>query len=68
MSYSSIITTNPAVRIGKPSIRDTRVTVTDVLEYLAGGKLVRPKEGLNSGELRLDPPGLILKVEDLLPD
>ncbi len=37
MSYSSIITTNPAVRSGKPSIRDTRVTVTDVLEYLAGG-------------------------------
>lgn len=32
-----------------------------------GAKLVRPKEGLTTGELRLDPPGLILKVEDLLP-
>ena len=32
-----------------------------------GSKLVRPKEGLTTGELRLDPPGLILKVEDLLP-
>lgn len=37
MDFSSIITTNPAVRSGKPSIRDTRITVTDVLEYLAGG-------------------------------
>ena len=37
MDYSAIITTNPAVRSGKPCIRDTRVTVSDVLEYLAGG-------------------------------
>jgi uncharacterized protein (DUF433 family) len=37
MDYSKIITTDPAVRSGKPCIRDTRVTVTDVLEYLAGG-------------------------------
>ena len=37
MDYSKIITSDPAVRSGKPSIRDTRVTVSDVLEYLAGG-------------------------------
>ena len=37
MDYSKIITVDPAVRSGKPSIRDTRMTVTDVLEYLAGG-------------------------------
>jgi uncharacterized protein (DUF433 family) len=37
MDYTSIITTDPAVRSGKPCIRDTRMTVTDVLEYLAGG-------------------------------
>jgi uncharacterized protein (DUF433 family) len=37
MPVSALITTNPAVRSGKPVIRDTRVTVTDVLEYLAGG-------------------------------
>jgi uncharacterized protein (DUF433 family) len=37
MDYSAIITTNPAVRGGKPCIRDTRVTVSDVLEYLAAG-------------------------------
>jgi uncharacterized protein (DUF433 family) len=31
MDYSAIITTNPAVRSGKSCIRDTRVTVSDVL-------------------------------------
>lgn len=28
---------NPGVRSGKPCIRDTRITVYDVLEYLASG-------------------------------
>jgi uncharacterized protein (DUF433 family) len=28
---------DPAVRSGKPTIRGTRITVSDVLEYLAGG-------------------------------
>lgn len=37
MDYRKIITMDPAVRSGKPCIRDTRMTVTDVLEYLAGG-------------------------------
>jgi uncharacterized protein (DUF433 family) len=36
MDYTKI-TTNPGVRPGKPCIRDTRMTVTDLLEYLAGG-------------------------------
>lgn len=31
------ITINPAIRSGKPIVRGTRITVTDVLEYLAGG-------------------------------
>jgi uncharacterized protein (DUF433 family) len=31
------ITVNPAVRSGKPCIKGTRITVYDVLEYLAGG-------------------------------
>lgn len=31
------ITLNPEVRSGKPIIRGTRITVTDILEYLAGG-------------------------------
>lgn len=37
MKYSKLIVINPAVRSGKPCIRGTRITVTDVLEYLASG-------------------------------
>lgn len=37
MDYTSIITIEPDKRNGKPCIRGTRMTVTDVLEYLAGG-------------------------------
>ena len=31
------ISIDPAIRSGKPCIRGTRITVYDVLEYLAGG-------------------------------
>lgn len=31
------ITIDPAVRFGKPCVRGTRLTVGDVLGYLAGG-------------------------------
>ena len=37
MKYSEIITIDPARRGGKPCIRDLRITVYDVLEYLASG-------------------------------
>ncbi len=37
MDYNKIITIEPDKRSGKPCIRGTRMTVTDVLEYLAGG-------------------------------
>ena len=37
MDYTEYITITPDKRSGKPCIRDTRMTVTDVLEYLAGG-------------------------------
>ena len=37
MDYASIITIDPARRSGKPCIRDTRITVYDVLDYLASG-------------------------------
>ncbi|HEX9264425.1 MAG TPA: DUF433 domain-containing protein [Candidatus Binatia bacterium] len=37
MDYRNIITIEPDKRSGKPCIRGTRMTVTDVLEYLAGG-------------------------------
>lgn len=37
MNWEQRITVNPAVRSGKPCIKGTRITVYDVLEYLAGG-------------------------------
>jgi uncharacterized protein (DUF433 family) len=37
MDYTKIITVEPGKRSGKPCIRGMRITVTDVLEYLAGG-------------------------------
>lgn len=37
MKYSGIITIEPGKRNGKPCIRGLRITVDDVLEYLASG-------------------------------
>ncbi|MGI8909219.1 MAG: DUF433 domain-containing protein [Rubrobacteraceae bacterium] len=37
MDYSDIITIEPGKRGGKPIIRGLRITVQDVLEYLASG-------------------------------
>jgi len=37
MSWQERVSVNPAVRSGKPCIKGTRITVYDVLEYLAGG-------------------------------
>ncbi len=37
MDYLAIITFDPNVRSGKACIRGLRITVQDVLEYLAGG-------------------------------
>jgi uncharacterized protein (DUF433 family) len=37
MDYSGIITIEPGKRNGKPCIRGMRITVQDILEYLAGG-------------------------------
>ena len=36
-SYRDIITIEPGKRGGKPCIRGTRITVYDVLDYLASG-------------------------------
>ena len=36
-SYAEIITIEPGKRGGKPCIRGLRITVYDVLEYLASG-------------------------------
>ncbi|MFH1476927.1 MAG: DUF433 domain-containing protein [Verrucomicrobiota bacterium] len=37
MNYAKIITIEPGKRSGKPCIRGMRITVADVLEYLASG-------------------------------
>jgi len=37
MGYSEIVTMEPGKRGGKPCVRGLRITVYDVLEYLASG-------------------------------
>ncbi len=44
MDYKDIITIEPGKRSGKPCIRGLRITVSDVLEYLAAG--MTPEEVL----------------------
>jgi uncharacterized protein (DUF433 family) len=40
MDYSHLITVEPGKRSGQPCVRGMRITVRDVLEYLAGGMTV----------------------------
>jgi uncharacterized protein (DUF433 family) len=40
MNYQHLITLEPGKRSGKPCIRGMRLTVSDVLEYLAAGMSV----------------------------
>ena len=56
MQYRSIITIEPGKRGGKPCIRGMRITVYDVLEYLAAG--------MTQQELLADFP--YLTAEDIL--
>ena len=35
--YSEVITINPNIRFGKPCIRGMRITVYDILSWLASG-------------------------------
>ena len=37
MGWQDRISVDPAVRSGKPCVKGTRITVYDVLEYMAGG-------------------------------
>jgi uncharacterized protein (DUF433 family) len=37
MSWHDRIAVDPAIRSGKPCVKGTRITVYDILEYLAGG-------------------------------
>jgi uncharacterized protein (DUF433 family) len=55
MNYKDIITIEPDKRSGKPCIRGMRMTVHDVLEYLAGG--------MSEAEILADFPDLT--VEDI---
>jgi uncharacterized protein (DUF433 family) len=56
VSYSEIITIEPGQRGGKPCIRGLRITVYDVLEYLASGmseeEILRDFPDLTSEDLR----------------
>ena len=40
MNYLERITIDPGIRSGKPCIRDTRITVGDIFDYLGGGMSV----------------------------
>lgn len=53
MDYTKIITIEPDKRSGKPCIRGLRMTVTDVLEYLAGG---------------MSPEEIVAEFPDLTPE
>lgn len=41
VSYKDIITFDPSKRSGKPTIRGSRITVYDVLSYLAAGMTIQ---------------------------
>ncbi|RMF28960.1 MAG: DUF433 domain-containing protein [Bacteroidetes bacterium] len=56
MDYLQYITINPAVRFGKPCIAGTRITVSDILEWLASGMSIE--------EILEDYP--VLKKEHIL--
>ena len=55
MDMTRLITVEPGKRGGQPCIRGMRITVRDVLEYLAGG--------MSTEELLLDFPELT--VDDI---
>lgn len=56
MDYRKVITIEPGKRGGKPCIRGSRITVYDVLEYLASGmsgeEIIRDFPDLNRADIR----------------
>ncbi len=56
MTYLDRITIEPGKRGGKPCIRGSRMTVSDVLEYLASGmseeEVLRDFPDLTRGDIR----------------
>lgn len=53
MTVEDRITIDPSLRGGKPCIKGTRITVYDVLEYLAGG--------MSEDQILADFPSLALE-------
>lgn len=53
MRWEEFVTVTPGVRSGKPCIVGTRITVSDILEYLAGG--------MSESEILRDFPDLRLE-------
>lgn len=53
--FASYITMNPAVRFGKPCIKNTRIAVSDILQWLASG--------MSHAEILVDYP--LLKEEHI---
>jgi uncharacterized protein (DUF433 family) len=56
MDYHDRIVLDPQVRFGKPTVRGTRITVGDVLSYLASGmseaEIVREYSALSLEDIR----------------
>lgn len=56
MSYRNRIVVDPAIRSGKPCVKGTRISVYDILEYLAGGMseddVLRDFQGLARDDVR----------------
>jgi uncharacterized protein (DUF433 family) len=50
MDYHDRIVVDPEIRFGKPTVRGTRITVGDVLSYLASG--------MSADEILADFPSL----------
>jgi uncharacterized protein (DUF433 family) len=55
MEYAKYIEINPNIRFGKPVIIGTRITVSDILQWLASG--------MSNEEILLDYPNL--KIEHI---
>jgi uncharacterized protein (DUF433 family) len=53
MDYRDRIVLDPEIRFGKPTVRGTRITVGDVLSYLAGG--------MTEDQILVDFPSLSLE-------
>lgn len=56
MRLEDRIRITPGIRSGKPCVRDTRITVYDILEYMAGGmthdEILRDFPTLTADDLR----------------